>query len=73
MILIVAVLGRVTCQILPHLTIGSPTTSALAANFTYLFTSVLVTPFPSPQLSIFIIQHSFKLRFRGICLSRNRP
>jgi hypothetical protein len=26
--------------------IGSPTTSTLAAGFTYLFTSVLATPFP---------------------------
>ena len=28
--------------------IGSPTTSALAAGFIYLFISVLVTPFPFP-------------------------
>ena len=35
-------------------TVSLPTTSALAARATYLFTPALATPFPSPQRSIFI-------------------
>ena len=46
----------VCCHILPHPIIGSPTTSALAASFIYLFILVLAAPFPSPRLSIFIRQ-----------------
>jgi len=37
--------SSVTYQILPHSTISSPTTSALAFSSIYLFISVLATPY----------------------------
>ena len=46
--IIMTVLGQRHLPYSATPSIGSPTTSALAAGSTYLFTSVLATPFPFP-------------------------
>ena len=53
-------------------TVGSPTTSALAARATYLFIPAIATSFPSPQLSIFVQQQSISFGSEAIIRARYR-